>query len=168
VLDAGSLVRKSGIVHGGDVQSELKEGVEAFLAETPEAEKDWHPNSDRKVLDIIHPSLCPLVSSRTRVLVDGEIVRLENVNEYFGRGSEFTPPTHPCDRMCDQENTQEAESDRSRWNTFCTSQWDRGADEHIAFRYSTRFQWIQAVAPNSVESARFPHPEALLRDHLLG
>ncbi|KDQ10055.1 hypothetical protein BOTBODRAFT_137152 [Botryobasidium botryosum FD-172 SS1] len=38
----------------------------ARLEDVPEAEKDWHPKSNDKVLDLVHPSLYPLVYGRTR------------------------------------------------------------------------------------------------------
>ena len=41
------------------------------LEDIPEREKDWHPGSKEKVLDLVHPSLYPLVYGRTRILADG-------------------------------------------------------------------------------------------------
>ncbi|KEP48077.1 DUF4246 family protein [Rhizoctonia solani 123E] len=35
------------------------------LENVPEAEKDWHPHSDKQVLDLVHPSLYPIVYGRT-------------------------------------------------------------------------------------------------------
>ncbi|KAF8669614.1 hypothetical protein RHS04_08771 [Rhizoctonia solani] len=35
------------------------------LEDVPESEKDWHPRSDGKVLDLVHPSLYPIVYGRT-------------------------------------------------------------------------------------------------------
>ena len=35
------------------------------LENVPDAEKDWHPRSDNQVLDLVHPSLYPIVYNRT-------------------------------------------------------------------------------------------------------
>lgn len=35
------------------------------LEDVPDAEKDWHPGSNGQVLDLIHPSICPLVYGET-------------------------------------------------------------------------------------------------------
>lgn len=35
------------------------------LEDIPEDKKDWHPNSDNQVLDLVHPSLYPVVYGRT-------------------------------------------------------------------------------------------------------
>jgi len=37
------------------------------LEDVPEADKDWHPNSNDLVLDLVHPSLYPLIYRRTLV-----------------------------------------------------------------------------------------------------
>ncbi|WP_078615334.1 DUF4246 domain-containing protein [Streptomyces sp. NRRL S-475] len=43
-----------------DLRSRLREAVQV-LEQVPEAERDWHPGSDRQVLDLVHPSLFCLV-----------------------------------------------------------------------------------------------------------
>ncbi|KAH9842485.1 uncharacterized protein C8Q71DRAFT_720028 [Rhodofomes roseus] len=37
----------------------------APLESMPDSQKDWHPGSDSKVLDVVHPSLYPVVYGRT-------------------------------------------------------------------------------------------------------
>ncbi|KAF7331521.1 hypothetical protein MKEN_00031000 [Mycena kentingensis (nom. inval.)] len=44
------------------------------LEDVPDAEKDWHPGSNGLVLDLVHPSLYPLLYDRTRAL-DGIAVK---------------------------------------------------------------------------------------------
>ncbi|KZT74035.1 hypothetical protein DAEQUDRAFT_702202 [Daedalea quercina L-15889] len=46
----------------------------APLESVPDAEKDWHPGSDGKVLDLIHPSLYPIVYGRT-ISTSGKLVQ---------------------------------------------------------------------------------------------
>ncbi|KAJ7116512.1 hypothetical protein C8R44DRAFT_210335 [Mycena epipterygia] len=43
-----------------DVTTSLKLAVKA-LENVPDEQKDWHPGSDGRVLDLVHPSICPLV-----------------------------------------------------------------------------------------------------------
>jgi hypothetical protein len=40
------------------------------LCDVPARHKDWHPGSNEQVLDLIHPSLFPLVDGHSRILVD--------------------------------------------------------------------------------------------------
>lgn len=42
-----------------DVRDALIKGL-AVLEDVPEDEKDWHPGSNKQVLDLVHPSLYPL------------------------------------------------------------------------------------------------------------
>ncbi|KAM6491104.1 Protein of unknown function (DUF4246) domain containing protein [Amanita muscaria] len=57
------------------------------LEEVPASEHDWHPGSDEKVLDLVHPSLFPLVSGLTRILPNGTSpTTLEDCIERTGEG----------------------------------------------------------------------------------
>jgi hypothetical protein len=67
VLDAGSCVLKSDIAIASDLKEELKRAVSIF-EDAPEHQKDWYPGSDDKVLDLVHPSLFPLIYTRSRIL----------------------------------------------------------------------------------------------------
>ncbi|OMJ20164.1 hypothetical protein AYI70_g4280 [Smittium culicis] len=40
------------------------------LENIPEKELDWHPGSDKQVLDLVHPSLFPVVFGETRAITD--------------------------------------------------------------------------------------------------
>ncbi|KAH8824007.1 hypothetical protein DL96DRAFT_1616083 [Flagelloscypha sp. PMI_526] len=42
------------------------------LEDVPEDEKDWHPGSNNQVLDLVHPSLYPIVYGRTYARRDGK------------------------------------------------------------------------------------------------
>ncbi|KAJ1724351.1 hypothetical protein LPJ53_001366 [Coemansia erecta] len=50
-----------------ETETQLKEYV-AILEDVPDAKKDWHPNSNNQVLNLIHPSLFPLIYGRSHVL----------------------------------------------------------------------------------------------------
>ena len=69
-----------------EFKSALQTAVNAFEAQIPENLKDWHPGSDRKVWDLVHPSLFPLVYGRTRVLGNGETTDLTDCVERCGQG----------------------------------------------------------------------------------
>ncbi len=58
--------KTDGVVSECELQA-LRDGVRK-LEDVPERAKDWHPNSDDKVLDLVHPSLFPLIAGRSRVL----------------------------------------------------------------------------------------------------
>ncbi|KAI8928093.1 hypothetical protein BC831DRAFT_135169 [Entophlyctis helioformis] len=47
----------------------------AVLEDVPDRKKDWHPGSDGKVLDLVHPSLYPLVYGRSLVLSRSDRVK---------------------------------------------------------------------------------------------
>ncbi|KAF8207053.1 hypothetical protein K438DRAFT_1904759 [Mycena galopus ATCC 62051] len=49
------------------------------LENVPDEEKDWHPGSDGRVLDLVHPSICPLIFDQTfGTGDDGCITTFEN------------------------------------------------------------------------------------------
>jgi len=52
------------------ISSDLRDQLVAAISpleNVPDGEKDWHPRSDNQVLDLVHPSLYPLVYNRTFV-----------------------------------------------------------------------------------------------------
>ncbi|KAF9285145.1 hypothetical protein BGZ68_004130 [Mortierella alpina] len=60
----------------GLIPSDLKERLLVcvnLLKDVPDHLKDWHPGSNKQVLDIIHPSLFPVIAGRTRV-TDAEAI----------------------------------------------------------------------------------------------
>ncbi|KAJ2376720.1 hypothetical protein IW150_001812 [Coemansia sp. RSA 2607] len=50
-----------------DTETQLKKYV-AILEDVPDAMKDWHPNNSNQVLNLIDPSLFPLIYARSHVL----------------------------------------------------------------------------------------------------
>jgi hypothetical protein len=52
----------------------------------PDRQKDWHPGSDETVLDLVHPSLFPVVWGLTRALEEGT-VPLEDCIKFTGKGT---------------------------------------------------------------------------------
>jgi hypothetical protein len=56
------------------------------LENIPEIYRDYHPGSDDKVIDLVHPSLFPLIYGRSRILSD-KLVGLDNCFEMIGLGN---------------------------------------------------------------------------------
>ncbi|KAG9073104.1 hypothetical protein KI688_000891 [Linnemannia hyalina] len=61
------------------------------LEDVPDEKKDWHPGSNNKVLDLVHPSLFPFVAGRTRVMDKDAIPALESI----GQGEPKDVPPKP-------------------------------------------------------------------------
>lgn len=94
VLDAELYLAKSDTIVPAELIERLKKAV-APLEDVPESQKDWHPGSDGKVLDLLHPSLFPVRYGLTRVLTEGK-VPLEECISFTGKGEvtdKFDPAT---------------------------------------------------------------------------
>ncbi|KAF4887029.1 hypothetical protein CGCF415_v014998 [Colletotrichum fructicola] len=85
VLDYSIAVIKSDAIMTPDVAESLRKGVKP-LEEVPAEDKDWHPNSNEQVLDLVHPSLWPLMYGRSRVLRD-RVIGLDDALEHCGMGT---------------------------------------------------------------------------------
>ena len=100
-----------------------------LLEDVPDNHKDWHLGSNGKVLDLVHPSLYPLVYGHTRVLETGT-VSLENCIARYGEGQTTQIP-HPEDaRVYDDENPQ-------------------------LNPYSRNFQWLPCMVDISGEHSKY-------------
>ncbi|KAJ5578198.1 uncharacterized protein N7459_007162 [Penicillium hispanicum] len=107
-------VVKSDSAVPADLQQALKDAV-APLEDVPEEQKDYHPGSDEKVVDLVHPSLFPLVYGRTRILPEGTI-GLDDCIGSIGLGDVLRIPEEPS-----------------------TATHDFGLEFQP---YSTKFQWL--------------------------
>ncbi|KAG6848056.1 hypothetical protein H0H93_003797, partial [Arthromyces matolae] len=114
-------------VYNGDVvksdhaiPTTLKEALKSAvlsLERVPEHEKDWHPGSDKKVLDLVHPSLYPLVYGKTRILPNTTI------------------GLHDCITRCGEGETLPNPSSEA-------FPWHYRLDDPATNPYSTKFQWL--------------------------
>lgn len=109
--DAG--VVKSDTAVPRDILHRLQDLARSLEQEGP---KDYHPKSDNKVVDLVHPALFPLVFGRTRVLRD-KLIGTEDCFLNVGLGELTTVP----------ELSGRGYSRRSR-------------DSHNP--YSNHFQWL--------------------------
>ncbi len=79
--------------------------------------QDWHPRSDGKVLDLVDPSLFPLIYGRSRVLARGRTT-LDDCIEQCAQGEIVPIPSEPPSQRL--------------------SNWPQAVDKP----YSTKFQWL--------------------------
>jgi hypothetical protein len=116
VLDASSCVLKSDTAIASDLKEELKRAV-SVLEDVPDHQKDWHPGSDGNVLDLVHPSLFPLIYTRSRILPHSTI-GLSDCIDSITKGEIVPDPlSHP-----DLERDKYRNAAREFW--------------------SSRFQWL--------------------------
>ncbi|KAL2865011.1 DUF4246 domain-containing protein [Aspergillus lucknowensis] len=106
-------VVKSDVAIPRDLQEALRKAV-APLEDVPEEEKDYHPRSDKKVVDLVHPSLFPLVYGRTRVLRD-KLIRTVDCFSSVGQGEVAKVPDYVPIRGLSYNNTAEAYSTKFQW-----------------------------------------------------
>ncbi|KAF2683338.1 hypothetical protein K458DRAFT_45137 [Lentithecium fluviatile CBS 122367] len=90
VFDASECILKSDSAIPHELKEELRSAV-SRLEDVPENHKDWHPGSDGKVLDLVFPSLFPLVYGRSRIL-PSSIVDLESCLQNIGQGQIIPVP----------------------------------------------------------------------------
>ncbi|PHH70795.1 hypothetical protein CDD80_5721 [Ophiocordyceps camponoti-rufipedis] len=95
VFDYSACVIKSDSIVSPALWQELRDAV-APLENIPEDRKDWHPGSDGKVLNLVHPSLYPLVFGRTRILPDKRI-SVDDALDHFNQGEVIDVPESDMD-----------------------------------------------------------------------
>ena len=108
------------------ISPELKAALRnaaAPLEDVPDKLKDWHPGSDGKVLDLVHPSLFPLLYGRSRILSSGTL-ELQDCTKSIGKGEVISVP-----------NVSDFETKES-WET------DGGWDYTFSKLWSKAFQWL--------------------------
>ncbi|CAG9948297.1 unnamed protein product [Clonostachys rosea f. rosea IK726] len=93
-LDASAAVCKSDTLIDEALRDELRAAFVKLQAEQKSA-PDWHPRTDDKVQDLVHPSLYPLVYGTTRVFAD-EVVGVDDaIDKWAGKGNIIPEPTGP-------------------------------------------------------------------------
>jgi Protein of unknown function (DUF4246) len=105
------------------------------LEDVPVELKDWHPGSDGKVLDLVHPSLFPLVYGKSKVLAVGEkVMSLEDFASRSGEGDVVPRPDRP-------------------WKETVGSRWRRESMRP----YSTKFQWLPCEVDIAGDKPKYVH-----------
>lgn len=117
VLDMGSRCVKADHLVPTELRDALKAGVQPLLDHTP---RDWHPGSNGQVLNLVHPSLYPLVYGKSPVLKRGNI----DLNDILAPQDE-TAVLPLQDVLPDS-----------------SSIWPGSRDDAAPFRWSDKFQWL--------------------------
>jgi Protein of unknown function (DUF4246) len=125
-------VFKSDNAVSAELKKALQEKVKEFECKIPDKSRDWHPGSDQKVWDLVHPSLYPLVYGRTRVLPDGETTTLEDCINRCGEGEVTSIPN-------EKETTAPGEK------------WKEGTQNP----FSAKFQWLPCEVDISGDQAKY-------------
>ena len=133
-------VVKSDTAVSAELKTALQDAVKVFQDKVPERLKDWHPGSNEKVLDLVHPSLFPLIYGRTRVLTNGEMTTLEDCIERCGQGEITEVPP--------EEQTVEARVNAGSPYTW----WQEQLPPKKPF--SAKFQWLPCEVNISSEEAK--------------
>lgn len=84
-------VVKSDLAISKQLQDDLKRAAAPF-ENIPETQKDYHPRSDNKVVNLVHPSLFPVIYGRTRILPD-RTIGLDDCLLHMGRGEVLPVPS---------------------------------------------------------------------------
>ncbi|TFK31619.1 hypothetical protein BDQ12DRAFT_693870 [Crucibulum laeve] len=140
-------VVKSDTIIPSSLQEALKAAV-APLENVPDREKDWHPGSGEKVLNLVHPSLFPLVYGRSRGLKEG-VTSLDDCIERCGEGETipvsriiYTEATwSPADEVNEKEECELAEHEEPDDGVF-EANWAIGGTKWRKYPYSRKFQWL--------------------------
>ncbi|KAK7455694.1 hypothetical protein Landi51_02897 [Colletotrichum acutatum] len=91
VYDYCTAVIKSDSILTPEFARSIQDAVKP-LENVPSDCKDWHPNSDDQVLDLVHPSLWPLVYGSSKVLHD-RTIGIDDALDHCGMGTTIRQPT---------------------------------------------------------------------------
>lgn len=152
-LDFDCKVVYSDLAAPAEIAQALSKAV-APLENVPEEAKDWHPGSSGQVLDLVHPSLYPLIYGRSRVLSHGE-VPLEDCVSCIGQGEvvpEAKMDTEIEAHLCEEE-LQKSQTGLTviQWEPSMTPQTYMGTQneghritdiQQDKDAWSTRYQWL--------------------------
>lgn len=86
----------------------------APLENVPDSEKDWHPGSNGQVLNLVHPSLFPLVFGRSKVLKQN-FLNLESCISHCGQGQPIQAPPEVTKKLYGGEYVDDLWSRNYQW-----------------------------------------------------
>jgi hypothetical protein len=123
-------------VYDGDVvksdtaiPSALKDALSSAvfeLEDVPDSHRDWHPGSKERVLDLVHPSLFPVIYGRTRILPN-TLAGLDDCITRCGEGLTLdVPPKEDCALW-----TQRQYENKSPYTNYL-----------LQDPFSQKFQWL--------------------------
>ncbi|PWA02272.1 hypothetical protein BB558_001611 [Smittium angustum] len=113
-----------------ELLNELKVNV-AKLEDVPKHEKDWHPRSNKQVLDLVHPSIYPIVFGRTRGLTaDMSATRVPKWDSVIGKGQVKHIHIHQTEIDVDPDARDETRYRLEKFQWIPT-EFDVGADGKV-------------------------------------
>jgi len=136
-------VVKSDTVVSPETKKLLQDAV-VPLENVPDVDKDWHPGSDGMVLDLVHPSLFPLVYGRSRILPDS-LCGLRDCVRRAGEGVVIPVPP--------KEQSHE----------ILITNWGWGIEPETVTLFSRKFQWLPCDISLSSGQAKYLLPVHFLR-----
>lgn len=101
---------KSDKIISNDLREALVKAA-ARLENVPAQVKDWHPGSGEQVLDLVHPSMYPLVYGQSKILAD-EVLNLDDCMSRCGHGQTLSIPSIGS---VDESQISAAWSTRFQW-----------------------------------------------------
>lgn len=91
-LDASATVVKSDMIVPANLRAELHKAFNRLKAGQG-SNLNWHPNSNEQVLDLVHPSMYPLIYERTKVLQDEVVGTTDAIDKWAGKGEPIAKDT---------------------------------------------------------------------------
>lgn len=113
VYDSETAIVKSDTAVTPILAESLRSNVRV-LEDVPENLKDWHPGSDQTVLDLLHPSLFPLIHGRSRALPYGT-VPLDDCARLTGEGELVVPDLYEYGKVVPYKNTSLPQWGNFQW-----------------------------------------------------
>ena len=132
-------VVKSDTAVSPELKTAVQDAVKVFEDKIPERLKDWHPGSNEKVWDLVHPSLFPLIYGRTHILANGETTTLEDCIERSGQGEIAEVPP--------EKQTMDAGATKRGFLAWLDH-------FHPTSPFSAKFQWLPCEVDISGEEAK--------------
>jgi hypothetical protein len=130
----GDLVVKADAFGHDHLREDLITAVAKLESSIPEDKTDFHPGSDDKVVNLVHPSICPLIYGRTRIC-PVEDIGYDSINILQLSGKGEPAPTPP---ESDATPVLPPGYRKSNW-----IQWSRISHQDVtAVPFSRRFQWL--------------------------
>ncbi|KAH7320579.1 hypothetical protein B0I35DRAFT_427415 [Stachybotrys elegans] len=91
----GSGVVKSDKLVGQDLRERLRDGFAQLRADQEASGLDWHPGTDGKVLNLVHPSMYPFIFGKSPFIRDEVVGVTDAIHKWAGKGQtspEGAPP----------------------------------------------------------------------------
>ncbi|KAI9645911.1 hypothetical protein NHQ30_005348 [Ciborinia camelliae] len=152
-LDTGSCICKSDVLVPESLGAEIRDDIAVSLER---GDRDWQPKSNEQVLNLVDPSLFPLVYGKSPVLADGGQVDLDNV---LGPHPQATVAPRCFDRRVDSAKVQAQVQryDENGCSHILSLSVDRYRSDLRYYHWSSNFQWLPCEVEFTKESGTDVH-----------